>query len=269
MYIVEGYLDVIGLYQHGIYGAVAPMGTSITANHLRLLCRYCKDIVICFDGDKPGQLAMRKAFEKVLSILNDGVKIRFIPLPAEHDPDSYVATFGQEKWLAMVDNAMTIDGYIESQFLNMAVDWQSRVQVAIELKPLIEQMANSITKHALAQFIGDRLELGQDWMSTDLPKEPQVEKKEVNKPLPATDKLWDLLLSQAGPELSGLSLWQELMKVVPDEKTELVKHLSSGKSLGELMELNRGDDAFLRVNKQISKTNQNHDDDLEFAKINC
>ena len=47
---------------------------------------------------------------------------------------------------------------------------------------------------------------------------------------------------------------------------ELVKHLSSGKSLGELMELNRGDDAFLRVNRQISKTNQNHDDDLEFAK---
>ncbi len=86
--VVEGYMDVIALAQHGIHYAVATLGTATSPDHAELLFRYAPELVFCFDGDTAGRNAAWKALEASLSALRDNRSIRVLMLPEAHDPDS-------------------------------------------------------------------------------------------------------------------------------------------------------------------------------------
>jgi DNA primase len=101
--IVEGYIDVIALYQAGYQGAVAPLGTALTEFQLRELWRYCDEPILCFDGDAAGQKAAQRATLRSLSFLKPGKSLRFIQLPAGEDPDSLVKN-APETWAQLLSH---------------------------------------------------------------------------------------------------------------------------------------------------------------------
>ena len=92
--VVEGYMDVVALAQAGFGNAVATLGTACTPDHLQKLFRFTDSVVFSFDGDAAGRRAARKALETSLPLATDTRTIRFLFLPTEHDPDSYVREYG-------------------------------------------------------------------------------------------------------------------------------------------------------------------------------
>lgn len=114
--IVEGYLDVIMLAQHGITNAVATMGTATTPEHISLLFRHTQRLVFCFDGDAAGHRAAAKALHTVLPQLLDGRSVRFLFLPDGEDPDSFVKTQGADAFLTRAESQSL---GIEQYFLHL------------------------------------------------------------------------------------------------------------------------------------------------------
>jgi DNA primase len=92
--VVEGYMDVIALFQHGVTQAVATLGTATTRDHAELLFRNCADVYFCFDGDRAGRQAAWRAVESVLPRMRDGRQAFFLFLPEGEDPDSIVRKEG-------------------------------------------------------------------------------------------------------------------------------------------------------------------------------
>src|SRR5690606_24296477 len=93
--VVEGYMDVVALAQHGIRYAVATLGTATTPEHLDRIFRTTREVVFCFDGDKAGRRAAWRALENALGAVRDGRQIRFLFLPEGEDPDSLVRKDGK------------------------------------------------------------------------------------------------------------------------------------------------------------------------------
>ena len=86
--MVEGYMDVVMLAQHGLGQAVATLGTATPEEHLRLLARQWSRLIFMFDGDAAGRKAAARALETSLAFANEKFQIRFACLPQGHDPDS-------------------------------------------------------------------------------------------------------------------------------------------------------------------------------------
>jgi DNA primase len=106
--VVEGYMDVVALAQLGFPNAVATLGTACTAEHVQKLFRFTESVVFSFDGDAAGRRAAGRALEASLPHASDVRSIRFLFLPAEHDPDSYVREHGTEAFEACVAQAVPL-----------------------------------------------------------------------------------------------------------------------------------------------------------------
>ena len=92
--VVEGYMDVVALFQYGVTQAVATLGTATTPDHAELLFRNAPDVIFCFDGDKAGRSAAWRALESVLPRMRDGRQAFFLFLPEGEDPDTIVRKDG-------------------------------------------------------------------------------------------------------------------------------------------------------------------------------
>jgi DNA primase len=110
--VVEGYMDVVALAQHGVEYAVATLGTATTPYHVQKLLRMSEQVVFCFDGDRAGQKAAWRALENALPHLVDGKRIGFLFLPEEHDPDTYIREFGREAFEELVEDSLPLSGYL-------------------------------------------------------------------------------------------------------------------------------------------------------------
>ena len=140
--VTEGYMDVVALAQMGFPQAVATLGTACTPHHVQKLMRQTDTVIFSFDGDKAGRRAARRALEACLPHVADNKTIKFLFLPTEHDPDSYVRTYGNEAFEQEIHEAMPL-----SQFLIKEVvgehDLQSpegRARVQFDAKPLLQSM---------------------------------------------------------------------------------------------------------------------------------
>ena len=109
--VCEGYMDVVALAQLGFPNAVATLGTACTANHVRMLLRQTDKVVFSFDGDSAGQRAAQRALEACLPLMSDDKEIRFLFLPTEHDPDSYVRAYGAPAFEKAIKEAMSISSF--------------------------------------------------------------------------------------------------------------------------------------------------------------
>jgi len=137
--VVEGYMDVVALAQHGVEYAVATLGTATTPYHVQKLLRLTEHIVFCFDGDKAGQRAAWRALENALPYLQDGKRISFLFLPVEHDPDSFIREYGKEVFEQRVREAMPLSGYLLRE-VSAELDLRSqegRNQLLQRAKPLL------------------------------------------------------------------------------------------------------------------------------------
>lgn len=145
--VVEGYMDVVALAQHGVDYAVATLGTATTPHHVQKLLRLCEQVVFCFDGDRAGQKAAWRALENALPQLQDGKRIGFLFLPPEHDPDTYIREFGREAFEHALDNALPLSGYLLRE-LTSGVDLRTQEGKSALLKnaqPLLTVIAAPTT----------------------------------------------------------------------------------------------------------------------------
>jgi DNA primase len=137
--VVEGYMDVVALAQHGVEYAVATLGTATTPYHVQKLLRLTEHIVFCFDGDKAGQRAAWRALENALPYLQDGKRISFLFLPVEHDPDSFIREFGKVAFEQRVQEAMPLSAYLLRE-ISAGLDLRTqegRNQLLQRAKPLL------------------------------------------------------------------------------------------------------------------------------------
>jgi len=140
--VVEGYMDVVALAQYGIEYAVAALGTATTPFHITKLMRQTEDIVFCFDGDSAGRRAAWRAAMNALPALTDGLKLSFLFLPAEHDPDSYVREFGKDAFEDAMKSALSLSQYIV-QYLSAENPLQSqedKVRFLNDAEPILQQI---------------------------------------------------------------------------------------------------------------------------------
>ena len=110
--VVEGYMDVVALAQHGIEYAVATLGTSTTPVHTQKLFRLADAVVFCFDGDAAGRKAAWRALETTLPVLADGKEARFLFLPNGQDPDDFVRGHGKAAFERAIDQATPLSEYL-------------------------------------------------------------------------------------------------------------------------------------------------------------
>ncbi|HWI15753.1 MAG TPA: DNA primase [Burkholderiales bacterium] len=140
--VVEGYMDVVALAQHGVEYAVATLGTATTPVHVQKLLRQADEIVFCFDGDNAGRRAAWRALENSLSQLQDGKRVGFLFLPQGEDPDTYVRQHGKESFEKLLAAALPLSRYFleELQSRGDASTAEGRAALVNDAKPLLKQM---------------------------------------------------------------------------------------------------------------------------------
>lgn len=173
--VVEGYMDVVALAQYGIEYAVAALGTSTTPYHITKLMRQADEIVFCFDGDNAGRTAAWRAAMNALPALTDGLKLTFLFLPKEHDPDSYVREFGKEKFEAEIKAAMPLSQYILQHLSenNPLQSQEDRVRFLNEAEPILQQINAPRSAMYLRKKVAELAQLSPDEMQSLL-KLPNV-----------------------------------------------------------------------------------------------
>jgi len=202
--IVEGYMDVISLFQHGINYAVATLGTATSANHLQRLFRHTSQIIFCFDGDQAGRTAAWRALQVAFPIIQDGQNIKFMFLPNGDDPDSFVRKIGREQFEQQIQSSMPLSQFF-FQSLSAQVDLShldGRAQLAKLAIENINQLPEGIFKRLMLDELEKRTHLSPNHFKT--PEISTKNKTAVNKSRPTSALKLTLMLLVQQPQLATL-----------------------------------------------------------------
>ncbi|WP_137895712.1 DNA primase [Ramlibacter sp. 2FC] len=168
--VTEGYMDVVALAQLGFENAVATLGTACTSEHVQKLFRFTDSVVFSFDGDAAGRRAAHKALEGALPYASDVRTVKFLFLPAEHDPDSYIREFGREAFAQRVGEAMPLSRFLveAAQEGCELASAEGRAHLASNARPLWTQLPDGALKRQLLAELAelvqlDAHELGELW----------------------------------------------------------------------------------------------------------
>ncbi len=145
--VVEGYMDVVMLDQHGVQNAVATLGTAITSDQAARLLRLADDVVFAFDGDNAGRKAAWRALENSLPQVQDGKRLSFLFLPEGEDPDSYVRAQGADAFRKLCDGAMPLSDFLFAE-LTAQTDLGSQ-EGQVRLAKLVEPHIGKLTQAPL------------------------------------------------------------------------------------------------------------------------
>jgi DNA primase len=155
VFVVEGYMDVVALAQHGVGNAVATLGTATTPTHVTKLLRQVGEIVFCFDGDRAGRKAAWHALEVALGVVPDGKMIRFLFLPAEDDPDTYVRAHGADGFNQAANESLPLSRYLIDELVSRhgADSAEGRSALLAEARPLLAPMKAPLLQAQLLQSL--------------------------------------------------------------------------------------------------------------------
>ncbi|MCB1934668.1 MAG: DNA primase [Nitrosomonas sp.] len=213
--VVEGYMDVVALSQHGIDYAVATLGTATTDVHIQKLLRYSDKVIFCFDGDNAGKKAARRALENSLAQLSDGKSIHFLFLPEGEDPDSFVRCHGKAVFEQQIMQALPLSEFLLStlsQSLNLQNN-EDRAKFIHEMKPLMQRITAPALTLILLKRIGQMCDLDQHDL-TALLEISQTKASRVSKSTPRKQPMslyrWLLLVLLHRPKFFS-SLEKELI----------------------------------------------------------
>ena len=165
--VVEGYMDVVALAQHGIPFAVATLGTATTTDHLDVLYRAAPEVVFCFDGDRAGRQAAWRALDQALPAQRDGRQARFLFLPEGEDPDSLVRSEGEAGFRGRLEEAMPLSEYLVQE-LSAQVDTRSvdgRARLAELARPLVGKVPEGVFRQLLFERLGEEVQLDGEKLS--------------------------------------------------------------------------------------------------------
>jgi DNA primase len=236
--VVEGYMDVVALAQHGIRYAVATLGTATTAEHLNRLFRIVDEVVFCFDGDRAGREAAWRALENALPAMREGRQLYFMFLPEGEDPDSLVRQEGAELFERRITESLSFSEYF-FEVLCVDVDINTidgRANLVDKARPLLTRIPEGVLRTLLTQHLAklSQMELGQlngvfgIGATTAQPKRPQSARPGVRKDAPSPVRTvikgvlnHPQLALHAGPaqrfmelQVPGVALMVEMLEMV-------------------------------------------------------
>ncbi len=204
VYLVEGYMDVVGLSKNGIENAVANLGTSLTDKQILTLNQFFDDIIICFDGDESGYKAAVRAAENSIKELKPEKQISFLFLPDKEDPDSYVNRHGKGNFLNFTkENKISIHKFIFSHYKKQTKNNPSSMAI---FEKKLREIANTIKDNFIRKYV---LEYYLEKISELTPHLNQNNKKfyiKKIKSLDSTKKHYEESKSLTSVELKEFSL---------------------------------------------------------------
>lgn len=193
--VVEGYMDVVALAQSGFANAVATLGTACTAEHVHKLFRFTDSVVFSFDGDTAGRRAAGRALEAALPHATDLRTVRFLFLPPEHDPDSYVRTLGPEAFEQQVAQAVPLSRQLIEQAAEGAdlSSAEGRARLLAQAKPLWLQLPDGALKRQLLPELARRgqleaADLASLWGTAPAAAAPRAAQAPLRAPSRATTR---------------------------------------------------------------------------------
>ena len=161
--IVEGYMDVISLHQHGVQNAVATLGTATTIYHLKKLIRYSKKITFCFDGDNAGIEAAWKALNTAVEILEDDLEFYFMFLPQGEDPDTYIRNHSLDDFKQKINQATPLSDFIIKLLTtnNELNSQENKIKFINNFEPIYKKMSSPKYKIFLLKRVSELIHLSQ------------------------------------------------------------------------------------------------------------
>ncbi len=186
--VVEGYMDVVALAQHGITNAVATLGTATTADHMQRLFKVVPEVVFCFDGDDAGRRAAWRALESTLGHMLDGRQARFLFLPQGEDPDSIVRSEGAENFAERIKSqAVSLDNLLFRELeaeLDLAT-MDGRARLAKLTQPYIDQLPDGLFRQLMLNRLAERTGLDARYLQAHFQEAVRIEKPEPVAAVPA------------------------------------------------------------------------------------
>ncbi len=178
--ICEGQIDAICCHEQGIKNAIAPLGTACTDAHAKLLKRYTKEAVLCYDADSAGYKAMTKAFDHLAP---EGIHIRCVDIPKGEDPDSYIQKHGVEAFQELVHNAKDYFEYILDYEAreNDLTDIRQKTTIASKLAIQVNLLSNKVAQDTVINQVAARLGIGQQDLRTTMFKEHKNQSRLRNR----------------------------------------------------------------------------------------
>ena len=227
--MVEGYMDVIGLWRHGIYTAVAPMGTAVTPEQITLLWRYHSQPIVCLDGDDAGRGAALRLAKRILPHLEPGKSLRFMYLPQGEDPDSFSAAHGKEGFLSLTKQTLSLDDVLW-QDMAQDIDFataDARATVEATIDTLSGEIKHDTVRKSYRQTLRDKF-----WQTIKSQRSQPVaaggSSTRIEGHLPtATNNPQNMLKNYAGKELQAQVLlcillrFPSLLKKVEENFAEI------------------------------------------------
>ncbi len=210
VYLVEGYMDVIGLNRNNIENVVANLGTALTSRQVSILNQFFNKIIICFDGDESGYKAAIRAAENSIIELKPEKQIMFLFLPDSHDPDSYVSKVGKEKFLEFsIQNEIEIHKFIFNHY-HSKLDDNPSSKAIFEKK--IKLIASTIKDEYIKKYVLDYYLEELSKLSPNLNERVKYNKKINARSLKSTQKFFNETKSLTLIEMKEFSFLYILLK---------------------------------------------------------
>ena len=208
--VVEGYMDVVALAQHGVDYAVASLGTATTPEQLQTLFRTVKEVICCYDGDRAGRDAAWRAMDNALPLIQDGYSLKFVFLPDGEDPDSLIREQGQQAFEHILDNAMPLSEFLlanlsEQTNLNTSEGTSKLVEL---FQPYLNKLPESFLKQDIISSIANKFARGSEKRLEELRRHHS---KEQNKPKNKQTKITPIRLA-----IALLLEHPHIVKAIPD-----------------------------------------------------
>ena len=184
--VVEGYMDVVALFQHGVDTAVATLGTATTPDHAELLFRNAPDVYFCFDGDRAGRGAAWKAVESVLPRMKDGRQAFFLFLPEGEDPDTIVRSEGADGFNTRLQAATPLSQFLFDTLgadVNLAT-LEGKGRLAERAKPLLAQIPDGAFGDLMRQRLTELTGVGARSAGADTHVPAQRARRPSGTPAP-------------------------------------------------------------------------------------
>ncbi len=276
--VVEGYMDVVALAQHGIANTVATLGTSATAEHLEQLFRMVPEVVFCFDGDEAGRKAAWRALENALPVMREGREARFLFVPEGEDPDSLVRKEGAETFQKRIVESIPLSTFL-FEALCRQVDMTSidgKARLAELARPLLLKLPDSLFRDMMSDRLADLTHMSgalirERIFGKESPQRDDRKRRPRRRPSGTRSPVRTaigLLLRE--PRLAGLvelpAAWQHLDLAGIPLLTELLEllHAHPNYRLGQILEHWRGRPEEKHLAKLAAETPEEADIDYAF-----
>lgn len=192
MILCEGYMDVIALHGAGFSNAIATLGTAITEEHARLMKRYTKEVIICYDADEAGQRAADKAFALLSEV---GLETKILKVEGAKDPDEYIKKFGVGKFKLLLEGSRTrfdfkLSAILEKHDINLPAE---KIRAADEAAELICGFYSAVERDIYIDTAARKLAIPADTLKADVQQKIRSRQRKESK-----DNLRKVMSESAG-----------------------------------------------------------------------